>query len=112
MDDHPPHESAAVVDDVLTTTRRVVRMVRREGMRGVADRLQARLGSRRSSAMYRAWVKRYDTLTAADREAIRARVQVLKHRPLISVIMPVYNTEEVWLRRAIESVLGQLYPHW
>jgi GT2 family glycosyltransferase len=26
--------------------------------------------------------------------------------------MPVYNTEAQWLRRAIESVRGQLYPHW
>lgn len=112
MDEHPSRQSAAAVDEVLTTTGRVLRMVRREGMRGVADRLQARLDSRRSSAMYRAWVKAYDTLTAADRKAIRARVQLLQYRPRISVIMPVYNTEEVWLRRAIESVLGQLYPHW
>jgi glycosyltransferase involved in cell wall biosynthesis len=26
--------------------------------------------------------------------------------------MPVYNVDERWLRRAIESVCKQLYPHW
>jgi glycosyltransferase involved in cell wall biosynthesis len=26
--------------------------------------------------------------------------------------MPVHNTEETWLRRAIESVKGQIYTHW
>ncbi len=31
---------------------------------------------------------------------------------LISVIMPVYNTEAEWLRKAIESVRAQWYPYW
>jgi glycosyltransferase involved in cell wall biosynthesis len=26
--------------------------------------------------------------------------------------MPTYETPEGWLRRAIESVRAQLYPHW
>jgi glycosyltransferase involved in cell wall biosynthesis len=33
-------------------------------------------------------------------------------KPLISIIMPVYNTNPVWLVEAIESVKGQIYPHW
>jgi GT2 family glycosyltransferase len=36
----------------------------------------------------------------------------LSYQPLISVIMPTYNTPERWLRRAIESVQEQIYPHW
>jgi O-antigen biosynthesis protein len=32
--------------------------------------------------------------------------------PLISVVMPVYETPEVYLRAAIDSVRQQLYPHW
>jgi len=61
---------------------------------------------------YRLWTKLYDTLTDADREAILARISVLNYKPLISVLMPVYDVEEVWLRAAIESVRKQLYPHW
>lgn len=34
------------------------------------------------------------------------------HRPLISVVVPVYNVDERYLRECIESVRGQLYPHW
>ena len=33
-------------------------------------------------------------------------------RQVISVIMPTYNTPEVFLRRAIESVVAQSYPYW
>lgn len=33
-------------------------------------------------------------------------------RPLISIIMPVYNTPVQWLRRAVESLQDQYYDHW
>jgi glycosyltransferase involved in cell wall biosynthesis len=32
--------------------------------------------------------------------------------PLISVLMPVYNPDPVHLAAALDSVLGQIYPHW
>ena len=32
--------------------------------------------------------------------------------PLVSIIMPVFNTGAQWLRQAIDSVLAQTYPHW
>ncbi|MES9992465.1 MAG: glycosyltransferase [Candidatus Thiodiazotropha sp.] len=32
--------------------------------------------------------------------------------PLISILMPVYNVAEVWLRAAIKSVLKQSYTRW
>lgn len=35
-----------------------------------------------------------------------------KYMPLISVIIPVYNVEETFLRECIESVLEQNYTNW
>jgi O-antigen biosynthesis protein len=35
-----------------------------------------------------------------------------KSKPLISVVMPTYNTQIEYLRECIESVLVQSYPHW
>jgi glycosyltransferase involved in cell wall biosynthesis len=61
---------------------------------------------------YEAWAQRYDVLTAADREAIRAHIARMASPPLISVVMPVYATSPKLLKAAIESVRGQLYPHW
>ncbi len=63
---------------------------------------------------YREWVQRFDTLTLADTINHRARIEALpiEARPLISVIVPVFNPPEVWLRRAIESVREQYYPNW
>ncbi len=61
---------------------------------------------------YADWVRHYDTLSQADRAAIRNRVAALPQRPLLSVLVPVYATPEPWLRRSIQSVLDQLYPNW
>lgn len=61
---------------------------------------------------YAAWVRRYDTFSPADLERMRDSVASMPHRPLVSIVMPVYQTPEHWLRRCIDSVLVQVYPHW
>lgn len=33
-------------------------------------------------------------------------------RPLVSVLMPTYNSPLTYLKQAIESVQAQIYPHW
>ena len=61
---------------------------------------------------YDRWVRDHDTLTDDDRAQIRAHIDRLAYRPLISVVMPAYETPERLLREAIGSVRAQLYPHW
>ena len=61
---------------------------------------------------YGEWIRRYDSLTENDRMAIRAHIATFDAFPFFSVVMPVYNTPEEFLRRAIESVRRQIYPHW
>jgi GT2 family glycosyltransferase len=61
---------------------------------------------------YNAWIKRYDTLHRGERRAIRSHINTLAERPLISIVMPVYNPSATHLRKALDSVRIQLYPHW
>jgi O-antigen biosynthesis protein len=61
---------------------------------------------------YGRWVSLVDTLNEYDQDAIKAHIAVLKWQPLISIALPTYNTPELWLRKAIESVCSQLYPNW
>jgi GT2 family glycosyltransferase len=48
----------------------------------------------------------------ARREAALQEVEVLESRPLISLAMPTYKSDLGYLRKAIDSVLGQHYPEW
>lgn len=61
---------------------------------------------------YGEWVRSYDTLTTADREEINSRIISFQIKPLISVVMPVYNPPISFLDEAIQSVRNQLYPNW
>jgi O-antigen biosynthesis protein len=61
---------------------------------------------------YSAWVEKHGTLTEEDTQVLRAAVDGFAERPLISIVMPVFNTPEKWLRAAIASVQNQTYPHW
>ena len=58
---------------------------------------------------YNEWCK-YDILTDEERKAQRERIW--EYPPLISVVVPIYKTPEVFLRQMIESVTAQTYPHW
>ncbi|MCB0318848.1 MAG: glycosyltransferase family 2 protein, partial [Bdellovibrionales bacterium] len=61
---------------------------------------------------YQKWVEQYDTLSDQDRIAIKENIDKLTIKPTFSVIMPTFNTPEIWLRKAIESVKKQLYSNW
>ncbi|MBN8548809.1 MAG: glycosyltransferase [Deltaproteobacteria bacterium] len=62
--------------------------------------------------LYAGWVKRYDTLSPAELAAMQAQARALPYKPLLSLLMPVYNNPERWLRAAINSVLEQAYENW
>lgn len=64
------------------------------------------------SVSYNDWIDRHDFRPARDTARLRDLLSLLEAPPLISVLMPVYNTPERLLEEAIESVRAQIYPHW
>lgn len=39
-------------------------------------------------------------------------IDALERKPLISILMPVYNVDPKWLQKAVESVKNQWYDNW
>ncbi len=60
---------------------------------------------------YQKWIANH-RLTKQDIALSEEQMQHWQLRPKFSVIMPVYNVQEKWLKRAIESVQNQIYPEW
>jgi len=58
------------------------------------------------------WIRLYDTLTTEKIGEIKHAADKLKGKPLLSVLMPTFNTSEKFLRKAIESVINQIYENW
>jgi GT2 family glycosyltransferase/2-polyprenyl-3-methyl-5-hydroxy-6-metoxy-1,4-benzoquinol methylase len=98
-------------EKIPAAARKFWSIFRERGVRGLKGALVERSRDIRP-VRYAAWVEEFDTLDEADRAAIAARIAAMTSRSRISVLMPVFNTPEDWLRRAIESVRGQLYPDW
>ena len=48
----------------------------------------------------------------ADLRKMAETVEIFGYKPVISIIMPVFNTPKRFLHEAIESVLNQVYPYW
>jgi O-antigen biosynthesis protein len=61
---------------------------------------------------YARWIRCYDQLQREDVRRIRKQIASFEYTPLISVLLPIYNSNLKWLRRAILSVQKQLYPRW
>ena len=61
---------------------------------------------------YRQWVDLYDTIGEDIRQALVSKLEALVDPPLVSIIFPVYNTSETFLRQAIDSVRSQIYANW
>jgi GT2 family glycosyltransferase len=61
---------------------------------------------------YQAWIDAYDTLSDDDRDQIRAHIDRMADRPLISVVMAAWQSDPYLLREAVASVRTQLYSSW
>ncbi len=61
---------------------------------------------------YANWVEQFERWGEAELEAMRRHIDTFEKRPLLSVVMPVYNTPESLIIECIESVVGQVYPDW
>ncbi len=65
-----------------------------------------------TSDQYRKWYTLYDTLTPDKLTAIKILSDDLSKKPLFSIIMPVYNAPLPFLKKAIDSVMAQVYTNW
>jgi len=105
-----------------STLGKAIQLYRREGLAGInrgfrviakssqTTQTQGSGGCDRND--YTEWIRRYDTLSDSDLGKIRSIINGFQKKPLISIIMPVYNPQPEWLIEAIESVCNQLYQQW
>lgn len=84
-------------------------------LRGLKQRLQTQLDRLSGQAFdpadpkhFTRWLKAHPIPSANDVQRVWFGVE----QPNVSILMPVYNVQALWLRQAIESVLSQHYSAW
>lgn len=60
---------------------------------------------------YKKWIKKNEPISDKFGQ-LKKISQDFSFRPKISLIIPVWNTGEKWLRLAIDSVINQTYDNW
>jgi len=63
------------------------------------------------NTQYLVWLERH-ALTADRLSTLKVQATQFAYQPRISIVMPVFNVAEPWLRRAITSVQRQVYVEW
>ena len=60
---------------------------------------------------YEIWIRKNEP-TKEELEEYKKESLSFNYRPKISIVTPVWNIDETWLRLAIESVSNQVYDNW
>lgn len=81
--------------------------LKRNGIKSTVQRVK--IEKIRNQSSYPSWLERNEQF---DFEQIKAEINTFSYQPKLSIAMPVYNVEEKWLRRCIDSILIQDYSNW
>lgn len=96
--------------DALRITRKGTQLLLKEGPFTLLNTARLRF---RDPLQYQfhQWLK-INPVLPSEYEKMAAEAAAFSFQPLISIIMPVYNVDPVWLQKCIDSVIGQIYPNW
>ncbi len=90
----------------------------REGLRAFLSKTRAYLKKNKIPVIaelmesdYDRWI-RIHSLSEEKIQHIRRNISDFSYKPVISILMPVYNVDQIWLEKAIDSVRSQLYQNW
>ena len=87
----------------------------KQGLREVIEKKnrlnQAFQSPKTVSLLYSIWLQE-NLPSISEIEWMPEQVELLGYKPLISIIVPVYNTPESFLKAMIQSVMDQIYPYW
>ena len=91
----------------IYTVKKGYAYLRQYGLKEFKVRLAERFEE--ASVDYSEWCR---AAMLTEEQLRKQRETVWENPPVISVVVPVYNTPELYLRQMIESVQNQTYPHW
>jgi len=78
---------------------------------GLPSQIAAKLMTPAVDRSYSQW-RENNAPRPADLQKFAETVEIFPYKPLVSVILPVFNPPESFLRDAIESVRKQIYANW
>ncbi len=98
---------------------KVIEIFKTKGIKGVIKKTKYILSQAKSGKLaftddinYTDWLKTYHRTSQKDILIMQNSIDSFVSTPLVSVIMPTYNSNVKWLKEAIESLQNQTYTNW
>lgn len=103
----------ASTGDFARYSEKVLRNIRNYGLRETANKIRVRvsLPYLALSQRYNRWISQVSP-DEEKQQKQRERQEDFYQRPLLSVLVPLYETDERFLEALIDSVKQQTYPNW
>ncbi len=95
--------------EIRRNIKKLINVAGKFGWKALIPRFQTLFDERRQENAYQKWVQNFET---NDRLDLLKQISEFQHQPLISIILPVYDIDEKYLRLCIESVKDQIYQNW
>lgn len=84
-----------------------LKYLKRNGVKNTLRRLKKE--QEKSPEIYQNWIAKHEQI---DSEQMKKEMEHFSQTPKISILVPVYNVEEKWLKRCIQSIQNQSYTNW
>lgn len=92
----------------LRKGRKALSYLKRNGLKSTLQRVRLEQ-KKAASDDYPQWIIENETQT---REEILTEIEKFQYQPKISILVPVYNVEKVWLKACVQSIQNQYYTNW
>ncbi len=97
----------------FSSFKRLIGYSRKNGLKKTFEKIRSLIGSdmenKDDKNLYEKWInknEKYDTRKVSE------DIKGFEYKPLISILVPVYNVDLKWLRRCVDSVRAQYYENW
>lgn len=93
----------------INAFQKLIIYLRKEGFRATVNRIEVKLFHKKDTFTYDRWLKD-NRITKEELE--EQKKESFSYNPMFSVVVPLYQTKETYLRALIESLESQTYSNW
>ncbi len=92
----------------LTKLRKAYRVLKNEGL----TQFKKKLANRNRHSNYDRWIAQVEKKTGATEDKNRVPLEDLAYQPIISLLLPTFNTPLPFLEKCVQAILDQTYTNW
>lgn len=104
-------KSISLIQRANKNFNKVVRSLKTRGLKSTLVKVKNRL-FRKNDTNAKNYITWYEEHKASETELAKQRKESFKYEPVFSILVPLYETDEKFLKELIESVRAQTYSGW